>query len=74
MTSTQAARHPRPGRVSRRVPVVAYTVEEAAHALRISRSSIYELIRSERLRTVKMGSRRLVPVRAVHDYLDGGSA
>jgi excisionase family DNA binding protein len=50
------------------VPVV-YRVEEAAEALRLSRSIVYELIRSGRLRTVKVGSRRLVPVEALSEYV-----
>ena len=47
------------------IPPVMYRVEEAARALRLSRSLLYELIRSGRLRTVKVGSRRLVPVEAL---------
>ena len=47
------------------IPPVMYRVEEAAIALRLSRSLLYELIRSGRLRTVKVGSRRLVPVEAL---------
>ena len=47
------------------IPPVMYRVEEAATALRLSRSLLYELIRSGRLRTVKVGSRRLVPVEAL---------
>ncbi len=49
------------------VPVapVVYRVEEAAQALRISRDGIYELIRSGRLKTIKVGSRRLVPLMAL---------
>lgn len=47
------------------VPAVLYRVDEAATALRLSRSVLYELIRSGRLRTVKVGSRRLVPVEAL---------
>jgi excisionase family DNA binding protein len=58
------------------IPVV-YRVEEAAEALRISRDSIYELIRSGRLRTIKVGARRLVPVVALSEYvaaaLDGAA-
>jgi excisionase family DNA binding protein len=46
------------------VPAVLYDVDEAAEALRLSRSVFYELIRSGRLRTVKQGRRRLVPVSA----------
>lgn len=55
------------------VPALAYRVEEAAEALRLSRSVIYELIRSGQLRTVKQGSRRLVPVAALHEYLESMS-
>lgn len=49
----------------REIPAVLYRVEEAAEALRLSRSELYELIRSDRLRTVKVGRRRLVPVDAL---------
>ena len=59
------------------VPAVLYEVEEAAAALRLSRSVLYELIRSGQLRTVKQGRRRLVPVSALSDYvasLDSGVA
>jgi excisionase family DNA binding protein len=44
-------------------------VEEAAAALRLSRSVLYELIRSGQLRTVKQGRRRLVPVSALAEYV-----
>ena len=58
------------------VPPVLYRVDEAADALRLSRSLLYELIRSGRLRTVKQGRRRLVPVSALAEYvnsLDGAA-
>ena len=42
------------------VAPLMYRVDEAAAALRLSRSSVYELIRSGQLRTVKQGRRRLV--------------
>jgi excisionase family DNA binding protein len=46
------------------------TVDEAAERLRVSRWSIYALIRSNQLRTVKIGRRRLVPVDALAECLD----
>ena len=51
------------------VPAVLYDVDEAAEALRLSRSSIYELIRSGQLRTVKQGRRRQVSVAALAEYV-----
>lgn len=51
------------------VPVL-YNVAEAAQALRISRTAVYELIRSGRLRTVKVGRRRLVPVGALAECVE----
>lgn len=52
------------------VVAVLYNVDEAAEALRLSRSVIYELIRSGRLRTIKEGRRRLVPVAALEEYVE----
>ncbi|WP_026341530.1 helix-turn-helix domain-containing protein [Actinomadura atramentaria] len=46
------------------------TVDEAAERLRVSRWTLYNLIRSNRLRTVKIGRRRLVPVDALSECLD----
>ncbi|MFI6073228.1 excisionase family DNA-binding protein [Actinoplanes sp. NPDC051343] len=45
-----------------------YTVREAAEQLNLSRSQIYELIRSGRLRTVKEGRARRVPA-AIDAYV-----
>jgi excisionase family DNA binding protein len=45
------------------------TVPEAAQRLRISKWMLYNLIRSRQLHTVKIGSRRLVRVSAITDYL-----
>ncbi|MGK5557676.1 helix-turn-helix domain-containing protein [Actinomadura kijaniata] len=46
------------------------TVDEAAERLRVSRWTIYNLIRSNQLRTVKIGRRRLVPAAALAECLD----
>lgn len=46
------------------------TTDEAAQRLRIGRSTLYDLIRSRRLRTVKIGARRLVPVEALAEVIE----
>lgn len=53
----------------REIAPVLYRVDEAAEAMRVSRSVIYELIRSDRLRTVKLGRSRRVPVDALADCI-----
>lgn len=55
------------------VPPVVYRVEEAAEALRMSRDRVYELIRSGRLRTIKEGRLRLVPIAALSEYVEAAS-
>jgi excisionase family DNA binding protein len=53
---------------------IAYSVREARAFLNgISQATIYKLIRSGELRTVKVGGRRLVPRSALVELLDGGS-
>lgn len=44
-------------------------VEEAARALGIGRSLAYDLIRSGRLRSFKVGSRRLIPASAIAEVI-----
>lgn len=44
-------------------------VEEAARALGIGRSLVYDLIRSGRLRSFKVGSRRLIPATAIDEVI-----
>ncbi|MFI6496813.1 helix-turn-helix domain-containing protein [Nonomuraea typhae] len=46
-----------------------YRVCEAMHLLSLSRSVIYELIRSGRLRSVTEGRTRLIPATAIDDYI-----
>ena len=57
-------------RIQPDVPALLYRVDEAAVALRLSRSVLYELIRTGQLRTVKAGRRRLVPVATLAEYVD----
>lgn len=46
-----------------------YEVPEVMAMLRLSRSVIYELIRSGRLRSVKQGRSRRIPARAIREYI-----
>ncbi|WP_188188918.1 helix-turn-helix domain-containing protein [Nonomuraea sp. SYSU D8015] len=46
-----------------------YRVTDAVALLGQSRSAVYELIRSGRLRTVKEGRTRLVPSTAIQEYI-----
>ena len=46
------------------------TVDEAAEYLRVSRWTVYNLIRSNQLRTVKIGRRRLVTLTALTQCVD----
>jgi len=48
---------------------VLYRVPEAMALLSMSRSAIYEQIRSSRLRSVKQGRSRLIPESAIADYV-----
>jgi excisionase family DNA binding protein len=47
-----------------------FTVQEAADRLRVSRWSVYNLIRSNQLRTIKIGRRRLVTPAALAECID----
>jgi excisionase family DNA binding protein len=52
------------------IPVRAlYDVPEAMTLLSLSRTQIYELIRSRRLVTVTQGRRRLVPADSISEYV-----
>lgn len=46
-----------------------YRIPEAMRLLSMSRSTIYEQIRAGRLRTVSQGRTRLIPHKAIQDYV-----
>jgi excisionase family DNA binding protein len=48
--------------------------EEVAEALNVGRSTVFELMRTGELRSVKIGALRRVPTDAVTEFLDGLSA
>ncbi|MFJ9727990.1 helix-turn-helix domain-containing protein [Streptomyces sp. NPDC101209] len=47
----------------------ALTVPEAMTALRLSRSKIYDLMRTKQLRSYTSGRARRIPVDAVREYM-----
>jgi excisionase family DNA binding protein len=51
------------------VDVTLFTIDETAAQLRVSRWSVYNLIRSGQLQTIKIGRRRLVPLDALTECL-----
>jgi excisionase family DNA binding protein len=44
--------------------------EEAAEVLGVGKSTIYDLLRANRLRSVKIGRRRLIPVGECEEFLN----
>ena len=46
-----------------------YRVSEAAGVLSLSRSVVFDLMRMGRLRSVKEGRTRLIPLSALRDYV-----
>lgn len=51
------------------VPRVSFSIEEAAGALGIGRTYVYQLIKEGRLKVVRLGRRTLVPLDALNDLL-----
>jgi excisionase family DNA binding protein len=51
----------------------ALHVNEVVAAYGISRSTIYNLINSEKLKTIKIGKRRLIPVESAESLLRNGA-
>ena len=49
---------------------VVLRVPEACALLRVSKWTLYELIRTGQLETIKIGSRRVVPVTAIQAFVE----
>lgn len=54
---------------SRTEPLL-YTIPEAASALRISRTKIYELLDAGEIESVHIGRSRKIPAEALRSYID----
>lgn len=53
-----------------RPDVLLYKVTDAARLLNLSRTVVFGLLRTGRLRSVKQGRVRLIPAAALHEYVD----
>lgn len=49
---------------------LVYTAAEAAQALRIGRSKLYELLDAEEIESIHIGRSRKIPAAALHDYIN----
>jgi excisionase family DNA binding protein len=52
-------------------PKIAYSIKEACRASSLGRTTIYSHIAAGRLRTVRIGGRRLIPAEALHALIAG---
>ncbi len=52
-----------------RVEKLLLTTQEAADRLGVGRTTIYDLIRTKKLQTLKIGARRLVPIESLHEVV-----
>lgn len=52
------------------VPKLAFTISEACRSIGISRSKLYELISTGRLRVNKIGSRTIIPAQSLYALID----
>ena len=57
-------------RASDELSPLLLTPEEVAQMLRVGRSRVYDLMRSHRLISVKIGGSRRVPIAAVQQFID----
>ena len=56
---------------SMNVPKLTYSVPEACEALQISRTTLWKLVRSRRLKPVRIGRRVLFSLKALEDFING---
>ena len=50
-------------------PRVLLTVEDAARAMAVGRTTVYQLLAAGSLRSVKIGRSRRIPLDAIRDYV-----
>lgn len=68
--SAPTIRTPNRGADSDPLTLLFYRPTQAARVLNLSRSVVFELLRSGRLRSVQEGRTRLIPEGALREYID----
>ncbi len=58
-----------PVEVDRPITPLALCVEDAAEAMSLGRTMVYQLMSEGRLKFIKVGSRTLISVRAIEEFL-----
>ena len=61
----------RPATLETKMEPIATSVNDAAKALSVGRTSIYVLIREGRLKTVKLGRRTLITTESIRGLISG---
>ena len=51
------------------VPKLLLTVEEAAQALSLGRTFVYDLVMHRKIASIKVGCKRRIPVTALHEFV-----
>jgi excisionase family DNA binding protein len=52
-------------------PKLTYSIAEVCKALQISRTTLWKLVKSRRLKPIRIGRRVLFPLRAIDEFLNG---
>ena len=65
--------NPNPPAIAQIQPI-SMSIKDAAAACGLSRSGIYKAINEGRLKSVMVGARRLVRLRDLQAFIDGGAA
>ena len=53
------------------IPKLTFSIPEVCEALQISRTTLWKLVRSRRLKPVRIGRRVLFSLKSVEDFLNG---
>jgi len=65
---------PKEGRAEKATPRIAVSVLEAAKMLGISKPHFLPLVKTGKIRTIRIGRRILVSVQSLRDFIDGTAA